>query len=140
LPGGMIFAAVAQHADQQFEARPPVVAAQRQNGLRVEPETVVAERIAQLADHQDVGVAPDDALVGILEHLDAVAAAVLGCLAGDLRRGQRVRERIVGAADRRDTEANGHFERALSGARHDGGGGGANFLGERRRLPCWNSG
>ena len=34
-------AAVPQHADQQFEPRPAVVAAQRQNGLRIEAEAVV---------------------------------------------------------------------------------------------------
>ena len=132
LAGRNHFAAVAQHADQQFEARPSVVAAQRQDGLRVEPEAVVAERIAQLADHHDVGVAPDDALIGILEYLDAIAAAVLGRFAGDLRGRQRVRQRIVRAADRRDAEADRHLEGALAGARHDGGRGGADPLGDLR--------
>ena len=108
------FAAVAQHADQHLEARTAVIAPQRQNGLRIETETVVAERVAQLADDQDVGVPPDDALIRILEHFDAVAAAVLGRLAGDLRRRQGMRERIVRAADRRDAETDGHLERALS--------------------------
>ena len=129
------FAAIAQHADQQLEARAAVVAAQRQNGLRIETEAVVAERIAQLADHQDVGVAPDDALIGILEHFDAIAAAILGRLAGDLRGRQCVRQRVVGAADRRDAETHGHFEGALPGARHDGGGCRTNlFRDDRRRV------
>jgi hypothetical protein len=39
-------------------------------------------------------VAAHDALVGVLEGLDAVAAAVLGGLAGDLGARDAVRERV----------------------------------------------
>src|ERR1019366_180814 len=42
------FPALAQHADQQFESRPPIVAAQRKNRLGVEPEAVVAQGVAQI--------------------------------------------------------------------------------------------
>ena len=125
-------AAVADHAQQQLEARPPVVAAQWQDRLRIQPEAVVGERVAQLAHHQDVGVAADDALVGILEHLDAIAAAVLGGLAGDLGGRKRMRERMVGDADGSHADADAHLEGSLAGARHDGGDRGAHGLGDRR--------
>jgi len=45
-----------------------------------------------------------------------------------------MRERVVGAAYRCDAETGGHFEGALPGARHDGGGGGANLFGDDRRC------
>ena len=81
------FAAIAEHADQQLEPRPSVAAAQRQYGLRVEAEAIVVQRFAQLADHQNIGVATNDALVGILKHFHAIAAAIFRGLAGDFRGG-----------------------------------------------------
>ena len=59
-------------------------------------------------------MAPDDALVRILEHLDAISAAILGRLAGYLRGRERVRQRVFGAADRRDAHADRDFERTLA--------------------------
>ena len=124
------FTAIAQHADQQLESWPSVVAAQRQNGLGVQSEAVGVQRIPQLADDQYVGVAANDAVIGILEHLDTIAAAVLGGFAGDFRGRQCVRQRIVGAPYRRHAHAHRHLEGTLSGARYDGGGGGPNQLGD----------
>ena len=43
----------------------------------------------------DIRVAPHDALVAVGIDLDAVAATVLGRLAGDLGRGERMRQRVL---------------------------------------------
>ena len=82
----------------------------------------LSEGIAQFADHQDVGMAPDDALIGVLKDLDPVPTAILGRFAGNFGGRQGMRQRILRAADRGHTEASGNLERALAGARHDGGG------------------
>ena len=65
----------------------------------------------------DVGVAPHDALVAVGVDLDAIAAAVLGRLAGDLGRGQRVRQRMLALGDDGDAEARRDIHRSAARAR-----------------------
>ena len=56
----------------------------------IEPETLRADRIAQTGDDVDVvEAAHDTGIVGLVD-LDAVAAAILGGLAGSFRRSQRM--------------------------------------------------
>ena len=100
----------------------------------MQDEFVAAERVANLADHHDVGVAADDAGVRVLERFRSIAAAVLGRLAGDLGGGERMGERAVGPADRGDPDADGDVEGTVADARHDRSGGGADLLGNDGRL------
>ncbi len=76
-----------------------------------------ASSASQRADQRHVGVAAHDALVALLVDLDAVAAAVLGGLAGDLGRGERVRKRMLALGHARNAEARRHVDRVP--ARHE---------------------
>ena len=85
-------------------------AVERHDRLGLEPEALVEQRRANRADQGEVGIAAHDALVAVGIDLDPVAAPVLGRLARDLGRGERVRQRMVAAHDRRDAEARGDVD------------------------------
>ena len=78
---------------------------ERQDHLRFEPQAILGERGAHVGGDVDVGEAANDADVVFLEGLEAIAAAVLGRLAGGLGFGERAAEIAVAAAERRDAEA-----------------------------------
>ena len=78
---------------------------ERQDHLRFEPQAILGERGTHVGGDVDVGEAANDADVVFLEGLEAIAATVLGRLAGGLRFGERTAEIDFAAAERRDAEA-----------------------------------
>ena len=103
------------HAQQQLELRAGRRAVQGHDGLRFETEAILRQREAQRADQGHVRVAAHDALVAVLVGLDAVAAAILGRLAGDLRRSERMGQRMLALDDARDAEAGRDLDRPAAG-------------------------
>ncbi len=89
-------------------------AAQRQQQLCVQVQPALGDGGAQVGDDVDVGKAPDQALVGFLEDLDAVAAAVIGGLAGGLGGREGVGEFLRARLDGGDADADRDHQRAIA--------------------------
>ncbi len=96
------------HAQQQLVVRARALGSrERQDQLRIQVQPPLLDGVAQLVGDADVGEAAHDAAVALLIDLDAVAAAILGGLAGGLGGGEHVRQLIRGR-QRRHADADRH--------------------------------
>ena len=124
----------ADHAQQKFEMRAQVGAAQWQQHLRVQAHASAADRGAQVGHHVDVGKATNNALVGFLENLHAIATAIIGGLAGGLGGGKGVSELFGTRFDCRDADAYRYGNRAVADAGAELLGALAQRFGKARRI------
>ena len=99
-------AVLVRHAQQQLVVRARTLGGgKRQDQLRVQVQPALVDGAAQLLGDTDVGEAAHDADVGLLVDLDAIAAAVLGGLAGGLGGDQHVREFLRAGIQQRHADA-----------------------------------
>ena len=102
--------------DQPYEhlqkAGPDRVGIHGEYGLRVKTEAILAERVRQVGRPQDLAVTAIELTVVRLVDVNAVAAEILGRVAGDVALTEDLIHLLGIACDRHQADADGDLERA----------------------------
>src|ERR1043165_3890768 len=108
--------------------------AQRDRLLHLDEDPFLAQGVADAGAPLQVAGAPAELAVARLEDVDAVAAALLRRVAGDIGRAHELRDALALAVDRHETDADAGLEQAVAPAEAEARDDLAQLLGNLARL------